>query len=78
MPANDRQEGGDHYKKFGALQPWDAIIHFKLGFLIGNAVKYLLRAEHKGQMKMDLLKARHYIDKMLETLERPADATKAP
>lgn len=76
MAANDRQEGGDHYKKFGDLQPWDVIIHFRLGFLVGNAVKYLLRCEHKGMMKLDLQKAKHYIDKMLETLEKE-DAKKA-
>jgi Protein of unknwon function (DUF3310) len=65
--ANRRQVGGSHYKQFGELQPWDVIVHFKLGFLDGNAVKYLLRANHKGQMIQDLEKAKHYIEKLIET-----------
>ena len=37
-----------------------------MGFLAGNAVKYLWRADHKGNRKQDLMKARAYIDRMLE------------
>lgn len=65
MSANERQEGGDHYKRFGDLQPWDVVHHFDLEFFDGNAVKYLLRWRHKGGVE-DLRKARHYIDKLIE------------
>jgi hypothetical protein len=73
MSANDHQEGGDHYNRFGNLQPWDVILHFGLGFLDGNAVKYLLRWRHKGGVE-DLRKARHYIDKLIESAKEDEQA----
>lgn len=68
MSANDHQVGGEHYKQFGELQPWDVVLHFQLGFLDGNAVRYLLRWRHKGGVE-DLRKARHYLDKLIEHIE---------
>jgi len=65
--ANDRQVGGAHYKTH-KYEPWDVIIDWRLGYLDGNAVKYLSRWRLKGGIQ-DLKKARHYIDKLLETLE---------
>ena len=65
--ANDRQVGGSHYKAF-KYETWDVIIDWRLGYLDGNAVKYLSRWRLKGGIQ-DLKKARHYIDKLLETLE---------
>lgn len=73
MSANDRQEGGDHYKQFRGLEPWDVIIHWGLGFLDGNAVKYLARWRHKGGL-LDLKKAKHYIDKQIEEEEKKLQA----
>jgi hypothetical protein len=64
LRANARQEGGGHYKQF-QIEPWDAIIDWNLGYLDGNAVKYLSRWRHKNGLE-DLKKARHYIDKLLE------------
>lgn len=64
LRANARQEGGGHYKQF-QIEPWDAIIDWGLGYLDGNAVKYLSRWRHKNGIE-DLKKARHYIDKLLE------------
>jgi hypothetical protein len=63
--ANDTQVAGDHYKQF-QIEPWDAIIDWGLGYLDGNAVKYLSRWRHKNGIE-DLKKARHYIDKLIET-----------
>lgn len=68
MAANDRQEGGGHYIQFKDFQPWDVILRFGLGFLDGNVVKYLLRWRHKNGVE-DLKKARHYLDKLIETEE---------
>lgn len=62
--ANDVQVGGSHYKKH-AIQPWDAIIDWGLGFLDGNVVKYIARWRNKDGVK-DLKKARHYLDKLIE------------
>ena len=64
MAANDVQHGGDHYKT-KAIQPWDFIISNNIGFLEGNAIKYLCRWRDKGGIQ-DLEKARHYIDKLIE------------
>lgn len=69
MSANDRQEGGDYYRR--EIQPWDAIAAWGLGFLDGNAVKYLARWRTKGGIG-DLRKARHYIEKLIEEEEAKA------
>jgi len=67
MTANDDQIGGDHYKVC-KYEPWDVIADWKLGYLDGNAVKYLSRWRRKNGVE-DLLKARHYIDKLIELEE---------
>lgn len=69
--ANSRQVGGDHYME-GGIQPWDAMAAWLTpeefrGFLKGNAIKYLARANRKGQQQ-DIEKAKHYLDKYMETL----------
>lgn len=75
--ANSVQVGGDHYKTKG-LQPWDAIIEWKMGFLDGNALKYLVRFRDKGGVE-DLMKARHYIDKLIEVeTNEPDPKSKKP
>jgi hypothetical protein len=68
--ASDRQEGGDHYMVMG-VQPWTAMQAWMTpeafsGFLRGNVIKYVARAGSKGDARADLLKARHYLDKLLE------------
>ena len=39
------------------------------GFLVGNALKYLLRAWHKGNAKQDLQKAEWYINRAIARLK---------
>ncbi len=67
--ANDIQIAGDHYKKYGALQPWDVVIAWNMGYLDGTALKYLARWKDKGGID-DLKKAIHFIEKLIETTER--------
>lgn len=67
--ANSRQVGGDHYKKHGALQHWDIVAMFGLDYFQGNITKYVIRYRDKGGVE-DLRKARHYLDKYIEVLER--------
>lgn len=62
--ANAVQHGGGHYKQF-KYETWDVILDWKLGYLDGNAVKYLSRWRHKGGVE-DLRKAAHYIQKLIE------------
>ncbi len=73
--ADTVQCGGDHYKSM-AVQPWTALeswlTHEQLvGYHLGQAIAYLARfnaqAPGKGG-RDDLLKAQHYMDKLLETV----------
>lgn len=41
-----------------------------MGFCVGNAVKYLWRAGLKGSALEDLRKARWYIDREIQRIER--------
>jgi hypothetical protein len=65
--ANDRQEGGEHYKKL-KIQTWDYIAANGLGYFEGNIIKYVSRWKEKGGLE-DLKKARHYLDKLIEVSE---------
>lgn len=40
-----------------------------VGFAIGNAIKYILRAPHKGAELQDLKKAAYYINRRIQQLE---------
>ena len=64
MSAYKKQIGGNHYSKF-KVQPSKFINDNKLLFAEGNAIKYICRHAHKGG-KQDLLKAKHYIDMIIE------------
>lgn len=57
-----------HYTK-GEIQPLDVIDDWKLGFYLGNCVKYIARAPHKGKELEDLKKARFYLDGYIKKLE---------
>lgn len=71
MSANEVQVGGVHYKT-APIQPWDFIAANKLGFFEGNVIKYVSRHHVKGGV-MDLLKAQHYLEKLIEMeLAKPA------
>ena len=40
-----------HYKSKGGIESIDVIESFELGFNLGNAIKYILRCENKGNKK---------------------------
>lgn len=69
--ANSVQHGGTHYKD-KPIQPWDYIINNGLGYLEGNIVKYVSRWRDKGGVE-DLMKARHYLDKLIEVEGKKSD-----
>ena len=67
-----KQIGGDHYIQKN-IQPWAAMEAWMTpeqfaGFLRGNAIKYLARADDKGGIE-DIKKAQHYIEKLVEFME---------
>ena len=64
MKSLKKQIGGKHYQDF-VIQPAEFINKNKLLFAEGNAIKYIVRAKDKGG-KEDLLKAKHYIDMIIE------------
>jgi hypothetical protein len=71
VKALDQQVGGQHYKSM-PIQPVEFIHKNGIGFLEGNVIKYVCRHAAKNG-KADLLKARHYIDLLLE-LNYPSTA----
>jgi hypothetical protein len=73
-PANAKQIAGNHYKKYGNLQPWDVIIAWNMGYLEGSALKYLARWKDKGGVD-DLKKAIHFIEKQIEVLKASTTST---
>lgn len=62
----------DHPKHYnaGRIEVIDAIEDWKLGFHLGNVVKYVARAEHKGKPLEDLKKAQWYLNRAIEKLEQ--------
>lgn len=70
--ASETQVGGNHYKD-KSVQPWTAMESWMTaeefeGFLRGNVIKYIARYKDKDGLK-DVLKAKHYLEKLLECLE---------
>lgn len=63
------QVGGTHYQSVPGEQHWDLIEEFDIGYLEGNASKYVMRFDRKGTPVADLGKARSYIERLLESRE---------
>jgi len=71
--AHSNTQGPDYYKR-GSIQVWDFIRDQQLNFHLGNAIKYICRAGHKGisgqnltsAYIQDLTKAIHYLQNELE------------
>jgi len=66
-----KQIGGNHYVT-KPVQPWEAMESCMsseefCGYLRGNVIKYMMRCNDKGG-KEDLLKAQHYLEKLLQVL----------
>jgi hypothetical protein len=49
----------------------DAIEAWKLGYHLGNCVKYIARADHKGSRLEDLKKAKWYLERAIAREEKP-------
>lgn len=63
----EKSPHSDHYRK-GKIEPIEVIEDWGLGFCLGNAVKYIARADHKGTKKQDLEKARWYLEREIAKL----------
>lgn len=58
----------DHYKAL-SIEPITYIEANQLGFHAGNVVKYVSRYQHKNGLE-DLKKAKWYIERLIEALEK--------
>jgi len=58
-----------HYN-LGKFEVIDVIEDWRLDFHLGNTVKYIARAGHKDAALQDLKKARWYLDRRIEQLEK--------
>lgn len=63
-PEGKKQIGGNHYSKM-AITPTNYILANNIGWLEGNAIKYISRHQDKNGIE-DLQKAIHYIELIIE------------
>ena len=59
----------NHYN-IGGIEAIDFIESWDLNFSLGNAIKYIARAPYKNDEIEDLKKARWYIDREIQRLEK--------
>jgi len=56
------------------VEPWDVVdtwpIEQKIGYYRGGALKYVMRMGTKDESIQELKKAGHYIQKLIEVLEK--------
>lgn len=73
MNINERQVGGDHYKNM-KIDVWE-FLEANLsqeefsGYLKGSIIKYLMRKKYDSLE--DLLKAQHFLEKLIEISDKP-------
>lgn len=72
--ADSYQVNGEHYQKMGDHQPWNVLQTWLTpeeyrGWMKGNAIVYLARERDKGG-DVDINKARHHLEKLLEVLAK--------
>ena len=68
MTQPDPKRSVDHPPHYnaGGIEVIDAIEGWGLGFHLGNVVKYVARAEHKGAPVEDLEKAHWYLRREID------------
>jgi hypothetical protein len=70
-PTTDNVNEPTHYK-IGGIETIDFIEAKSLNFHLGNVVKYVVRADHKGDREQDLLKARWYLNREIAKFTKEA------
>lgn len=66
-----------HYT-FSRIEVIDAIEAWELSFHLGNVVRYVARADRSGSQLDDLKKARWYLNREIERLEKAHDPETVP
>jgi len=64
MAANDKQEGGAHYKGV-PVEHWDFVLMHNIPYLEAQVIKYMMRWRKKNGIE-DLRKAKHFVEKLIE------------
>jgi Protein of unknwon function (DUF3310) len=71
--ARDYMVGGTHYKDM-KLEPWDVAdtwpVEQQIGVYRHGALKYIMRMGYKDEGVQELKKAIHYLQKLIEVLEK--------
>jgi hypothetical protein len=62
-----------HYGGDGTYETIKVVEAWKLDFNLGNAIKYISRAEHKGKNVEDLEKAKWYIERAIRNANERRD-----
>lgn len=68
IPVTDPVNSPSHYTT-GKIEVIDFIEDKELGYRLGNTIKYIARAEHKGNKLQDLEKARWYLDREISSIK---------
>lgn len=68
MHTDKNVDHPQHYQS-EKIEVIDVIEAFGLGFSLGNSIKYILRAEKKGNKKQDLEKAVWYITREIKAIK---------
>ena len=74
MSANDTQVAGTHYSD-QVIQVWDYVTINNIPYLEGNVIRYISRWRAKGGLQ-DLLKAKHYVEKLIENEQQRLESPK--
>jgi hypothetical protein len=71
-PAPKQDNKVDHPKHYnmGKFEVIDVIEDWQLDFHLGNVVKYVARAPHKGDLLQDLEKAAWYLRRRIELVSK--------
>lgn len=72
---NNNVNHPSHYQSKNGIEVIDIIESFDLGFSLGNAIKYILRAGKKNPEKTieDLEKSVWYLNREIDRLKRSKD-----
>lgn len=72
MTSSQKTEAVHHppHYNVGKYEVIDVIEDWKMGFNLGNVIKYVARADHKGEPTVDLYKAYFYLGREIANRER--------
>jgi hypothetical protein len=64
----------NHYNQITGVECIDVIEQLKLGFNLGNTLKYIWRCDDKGKRVQDLKKAAWYLQREINNAEKTTES----